>query len=70
MPPTRSWFRVSLFTKVTRCPTAIVISSGESPVGVIVTVVDPLGDGEGDGGGVGVGDGVGGVATGVGADGW
>ena len=41
MPPTTSCGRVSLLTNVTRCPTAIVISSGVMPAAVIVTVGGP-----------------------------
>jgi hypothetical protein len=43
----------------------MVISSGENPAAVIVTVVEPPGDGEGAGAGVDGGV----VVTGVGADG-
>jgi hypothetical protein len=44
-----------LFTNVTRCPTAMVISSGCMPDAVIETVGEPDGDGVVDGVLVGVG---------------
>src|SRR5688500_3321505 len=45
MPPTTSWARLSLLKNVTRCPTAIVISSGDMPAAVIVIVGVPGGAG-------------------------
>src|SRR5688572_3603518 len=50
-PPTTSCARMSLLTNVTRCPTAIVISSGDMPVAVMVMVGGP--DDTGGTGGVG-----------------
>ena len=51
-----SWTRVSLFTKVTRDPAAIVTVRGDTPLEVIVIVAVPgvgFGVGEGEGDGVG-----------------
>jgi hypothetical protein len=53
-----SWTRVSLFTKVTRDPAAIVTVRGDTPLEVIVIVAVPgvgfgVGEGEGEGDGVG-----------------
>ena len=53
-----SWTRVSLLTKVTRDPAAIVTVRGDTPLEVIVIVAVPgvgfgVGEGEGEGDGVG-----------------
>src|SRR5688572_16808365 len=63
MPPTTSCARTSLLTNVTRCPTAIVISSGDMPEAVMVIVGGPAGAGAG-GAGATVGGGVGDVGVG------
>src|SRR5688500_19128556 len=42
MPPTTSCARLSLLKNVTRCPTVIVISSGDMPAAVIVIVGFPV----------------------------
>ena len=55
-----SWTRVSLLTKVTRDPAAIVTIRGDTPLEVIVIVAVPgVGFGVGEGEGEGEGDGVG-----------
>ena len=52
-----SWTRLSLLTKVTRDPAAIVTVRGDTPLEVIVIVAVPgVGFGVGEGEGEGVGD--------------
>ena len=53
-----SWGRVSLLTKLTRPPTAMVTDRGDTPLEVMVMVaVEPPGLGVGEGLGLGLGDG-------------
>jgi hypothetical protein len=55
-----SWGRLSLLTKLTRPPTAIVTDRGDTPADVMVIVgVEPPGVGVGVGVGVGLGLGAG-----------
>jgi hypothetical protein len=53
-----SWGRLSLLTKVTRPPVAIVTARGDTPLDVMV-IVALDGDGVGVGDGIGVGEGLG-----------